>query len=251
MTTIPARHRPGPRSWLALIRCEARMVVRDTAGLIVPIVLPLLILVMSAVQTGGNSTAVLGNVVLPLVFALVMASIGIINMPSFLAYYRRTGVLRRLAVTPASPMMVLAAQAAVSLVQALLGVAVAFAVAVLVFDANPPVAVISVIAVVVLSMAAMYAVGLIVASIAPSPNAALAIGLVVFFAVGALGGLFGNREALPEHLATVGELLPFGATVEALAAAWSGTTVEITHLAALGVTTVVGMLVAASLFRWE
>lgn len=47
--------------------------------------------------------------VLPLVLIMVIATIGVVNMPSFLAYYRRAGILRRLAVTPASPVMVLVA----------------------------------------------------------------------------------------------------------------------------------------------
>ncbi|XTZ14770.1 ABC transporter permease [Micromonospora echinospora] len=254
MTGVTA-WRPGPRSWLTLVRCEARMVVRDTAGLVVPIVLPLLIMVMNA-PAAGDQEVVAGRSaldvhVLPLVFTIVLASIGLINMPSFLAYYRRTGVLRRLAVTPASPAMVLVAQMVVSLAQAVLGIGVAFAVAVSAFGARPPVDVGVALGVAGLAVAATYGAGMIVASLAPSPNSAVATGLIVFFALGAVGGLFGGTAALPEPVARVGSWLPFGATVEALSAAWAGASVDASNLVGLVVTAVVGTVVAALLFRWQ
>ncbi|WP_428965753.1 ABC transporter permease [Micromonospora fluostatini] len=254
MTEVTAR-RPGPAAWLTLARCEAKMVVRDTAGLVVPIGLPLLIMIMNASAAGdqqvGNGRSALDVFVLPLVFTIVLASIGIINMPSFLAYYRRTGVLRRLAVTPASPAMVLVAQLAVSLVQAVLGIGVAFAVAVLAFGAKPPVDVGVALGVGALAVAAMYGLGMVVASVAPTPNSAVAIGLIGFFALGAVGGMFGSTNALPDPVAQVGSWLPFGATVEALSAAWVGASVDASNLVGLVVTAVVGTVVATVFFRWN
>ncbi|MDR7381822.1 ABC transporter permease [Promicromonospora iranensis] len=255
MSTVIEARRPGVRSWLTLVGCEAKMVARDTAGLVVPVFLPLLILVMSARSAGdqvvaGELTA-LEAYVLPLVLTMVLATIGIINMPSFLAYYRRTGILRRLAVTPASPAMVLVVQVIVSVLQALVGVAGALAVAFLAFDARPPADLGAAVAVYALAMAAMYAVGMIVAAVAPTPNSAVAIGLLAFFALGALGGMFGGPGSLPDAVAAVGERLPFGAAVAALSAAWVGSPVDPVHLISLGVATVVGVVTAALLFRWE
>ncbi|MGC4763232.1 ABC transporter permease [Micromonospora sp. DT46] len=247
--------RPGAGSWLTLIGCEAKMVVRDTAGLVVPIGLPLLILVMNAAAAGDQEVAggrsALDLFVLPLVFTIVLATIGIVNMPSFLAYYRRSGVLRRLAVTPASPAMVLVAQLVVSLAQVLVGIGLAYAVAVVGFGARPPAHVGMALAVVGLSVAAMYGLGLIVASVAPTPNSAVAIGLIAFFALGAVGGLFGGTASLPEPVARAASWLPFGATVEALSSAWAGTSVDASNLAGLAITAVVGATVAALLFRWN
>ncbi|WP_419998913.1 ABC transporter permease [Streptomyces boninensis] len=252
--TVTAR-RPGPRSWLTLALCEAKMVARDTAGLVVPILLPLLILVMSAAEAStdevANGRSALDVYVLPLVFTIVMASIGIINMPSFLAYYRRSGILRRLAVTPASPAMVLVVQMLVSLVQAVAGIGVAFTVAVLAFEARPPVHIWAAVGVVALAVLGMYGMGMIVAALAPTPNSAVAIGLTGFFALGALGGLFGGTDALPEPVARVGEWLAFGASAEALSDAWAGVPLDAAHLVSLGLTTIVGMTVAAVAFRWE
>ncbi|MDG4798162.1 ABC transporter permease [Micromonospora sp. WMMD1082] len=255
MSIVVEARRPGVRSLLTLIRCEAKMVVRDTAGLVVPLCLPLLIMLTSASSASrtvvANGRTALDLYVLPLVFTMVMAIIGIINMPSFLAYYRRSGILRRLGVTPASPAMVLAAQAIVSILQATIGITVALVVAFLAFGANPPVDVGVALGVLALAMAAMYGAGMIVAAVAPTPNSAVAIGLVAFFILGALGGMFGGRDALPEPVAEVGGWLPFGAAVDALSSAWAGTAVQAPQLVGLGATVVVGALVAGALFRWE
>ncbi|MEV5691117.1 ABC transporter permease [Micromonospora globbae] len=254
MSEVTVR-RPGPRAWATLIRCEAKMVVRDTAGLVVPIALPLLIMAMNASAAGEemvvNGRSALDVHVLPLVFTIVLASIGIINMPSFLAYYRRAGVLRRLAVTPASPAMVLVAQFVVSLAQAVVGIGAAYAVAVLAFGALPPVDTGVALAVVGLAVAAMYGWGMVVASVALTPNSAVAIGLIGFFALGAVGGMFGGTAVLPEPVARLGSWLPFGATVEALSAAWAGSPVDASHLVGLALSAVVGAVVATILFRWD
>lgn len=251
----PTARRPGPKSWLALVGAEAKMVTRDISGLIIPLGLPLLILVMSAAPASQevivNGRTALDLFVLPLVLTVIIATIGIINMPSFLAYYRRSGILRRLAVTPASPAMVLVAQVLVSLLQAVLGLTLALVVAFWGFGANPPAHLWSGVGIFLLALAAMYALGMLVAAVAPTPNSAVAIGLVLFFAFGALGGLFGGVQMLPDALAPLADWLPFGAAVQALGSAWAGVALELTHLISLVTTTVIGTGVAIWLFRWE
>ncbi|WP_114856417.1 ABC transporter permease [Brachybacterium sp. YJGR34] len=253
---VPARaHRPGLRTLLAMVRAEAKMVSRDLAGLIVPFGLPLLILLTSA-SAAGQEEIVAGRTaldlfVLPLVIVMVVTMMGVLNMPSFLAYYRRAGILRRLAVTPASPMMVLLAQAIVSLLQSAVGIALAAAVAALAYGANPPIDLGAALVALALTTAAMYAVGMIVAAISPTPNSSVAIGLVAFLVLGASGGMFGGRDALPGPVAEIGSHLPFGAGVDALSAAWAGQPLPAGSLFSLAAATLVGAVVAALFFRWE
>lgn len=249
--------RPGAAAWLRLIQAEAKMVIRDYAGLIVPLGLPLLILVMQGIsieergQEIAEGVTVFSYYALPVVISMVVATIAVINMPSFLATYRKTKLLRRLAVTPASPAMVLVAQMVVSFIQVVLGIGLAFAVALIFFDAALPLAPLTAAGVLLACCAAMYGLGMIVASIAPTPNSSVAIGLIAFFGIAALGGMFGPADNLPEVLQTVGSWLPFGASVEAFQSAWLGEAVEAQNWVVLGGSAVVGAGVAAALFRWE
>lgn len=256
-TQMPPIRRPGPDAWVQLVLSEIRMVVRDTSGLLVPLGLPLLILVMFGLGESqeplpefGGLTA-LDAYVVPISLSIVIAMIGVVNMPSFLATYRRTGVLRRLAVTPAHPAMVLVAQVVTSVVQTILGIGLALTVAAIGFGLNAPRHLGAAIGVLALASAAMYALGMFVAAVSPTPNSAVAIGIVLFFGMGATGGMFGPVENLPDVMARIGEVLPFGAGIQALQAAWIGEHVELLHLTSLGATVVVASIVAAVLFRWE
>ncbi|MDN5588198.1 ABC transporter permease [Brevibacterium linens] len=256
MPTVHAR-RPGPSAWMRMVQAEAKMITRSTANLIVPLGLPILLLVMQGLRTDDLSQQVAPGVTamdyyaLPVVLSIVVTYIGVMNFPSFLSTYRKTKVLRRLAVTPASPAMVMVAQMVVGLVQVLVGIALAFGVAMLFFDASLPADTFTALLVLLTCCVSMYALGMIVASVAPTPNTAAAIGLIAFFAMAALGGMFGPMENLPDQLAEIGSWLPFGAAVEAFQSTWIGETVDWENWVSLGATTVLGVGVASALFRWE
>ncbi|MDV6229047.1 ABC transporter permease [Rhodococcus cercidiphylli] len=253
---IDAVPRPGLRATGALVRAEMRMVTRDTAGLIVPIALPVLVLVMngsgtSAEIVGPGTITAFDRFVLPLALTMIIAVVGIVNMPSFLALYRKSGVLKRLSTTPIRPTQVLAAQVITSVVQATLGIGIALSTAALLFGITPPHNPILVATVLVLGAAAMYSLGIVVAAIAPTANSAVAIGLTLFLVLGAVGGLFGPVADLPGPVAAIGEVLPFGATVSALGSAWAGTPVDIGGPIGLVVAVIAGTACAIRLFRWS
>ncbi|MCI2956096.1 ABC transporter permease [Agromyces atrinae] len=256
-TSMPTSAPPRIGAFPALVGAELRMVVRDTAGLVIPIGLPILILVMNglgiedAVLPGTDGLTVFDVYVLPLVLAVVVATIGVVNMPSFLATYRKSGVLKRLAVTPARPSLVLGAQVAVSLAQTLVGVVLAVGIAMLMFGAGLPRNFALAVGIFALTAGAMYAIGLVIAAVVPTANSAVAVGLVVFFAMGALGGMFGPVTNLPPALAEVGTALPFGAAVQAMSAAWVGNVPDLASIVSLVVTLVVGGAFATRFFRWS
>ena len=253
---IHAAPRPGLRATRALVGAELRVVTRDTAGLIVPIALPVLVLVMNGVGTsaeivGPGEMTAFDRFVLPLALTMIVAVIGIVNMPSFLALYRKSGVLKRLSTTPIEPTQVLAAQVITSAVQAMLGIGIALSAAAVLFGITPPHNPILVAAILMLGGAAMYSLGIVVAALAPTANSAVAIGLTVFLLLGATGGLFGPVTDLPDPVMAVGEVLPFGATVTALGSAWAGTAVDAAGPIGLVATVILGIACAVRLFRWS
>ncbi|AXR73947.1 MULTISPECIES: ABC transporter permease [Auritidibacter] len=243
------------KSMMMLVRSEAKMILREPSDLLIPLGLPLLILVMWGFQTRdappiAGDRSVLDVIGLPVAFTTTIALIGIINMPTLLTTYRKTGVLRRLALTPISPLRVLSSQVAVSVAQAVVGIALAFTVGAIAFDAGTPTDLLPALGVIVLTVLAMYSIGMVLASLAPSPSATLACGFVIFLGFGALGGMFGGIDALPEILGTVGSILPFGAAVEALGATWVGAPVDAKNIISLIACSVAGITVSALTFRW-
>lgn len=250
----PARGLPAA-AWGQLFLAEARMTIRDTSGLVLPIGMPLLFLVMNGLGDGAETVlpsgaTVINEILMPMLIAMAVTLVGVVNMPSFLAAYRKYGVLKRLAVTPARPMMILLAQVAVSLAQILVGVGLMFAVGMPAFGVTLPGSVGWALVAGALLVASMYAVGLLIAATAPTVNAGLALGLGAFFLMLALGGGFGGADNLPDVLRQAGELLPYGAGVEALAAAWTGHGPAVRDLGVLGAWTVVAGGMAGRFFRW-
>lgn len=243
-------------AWGRLVLAEVRMVCRDTAGLVVPVGLPLLILVMYGLTTGGAEMPGSGGLTVfdvygaPVAVMVVLATIGVVNMPSFLATYRRTGVLKRLSTTPVHPVMVLVAQLVTSLAQTVVGVALALVVGRLAFDLAVPRDPVAAVGVLLLATAALFAVGLLVAAVSPTPGSSVAIGMVVFFAMGAVGGMFGPTEVLPDAMAAAGEVTPFGAGLQGLQSAWVGEPLPVPSVVGLSATTVVAAGLAARFFRW-
>lgn len=260
-TTAPPPARPGIDAWWRLTLTEGKLVARDTAGLVIPLGMPVLIMVMAALGVTEEDRAasapafrgmsVLEGYVVPMTLTMVVAIIGMVNMPSFLATYRRYGILRRLSATPANPLMVLVAQVLVSIAQTVVGAALAVGTAVVAFDLELPAGPWPTLGALTLTALAMYGVGVLVAAVSPTPNSSVAIGLVAFFATMALGGGFGSRDALPDRLAEIGGYLPFGAGLDVIGATWVGDGPDGLQVLALAITGVAGLLVGVRLFRWE
>ncbi|XPP26964.1 MAG: ABC transporter permease [Leucobacter sp.] len=259
MTAIAApirARRPGPRAWGMLILSEAKSLVRDYASLLLPLGLPLLVLVTSASiasaePIGDTGFTAFEFFVLPIVLTMVFSYIGLLNMPTYLSYYRKSGILRRLGATPASPVMVLVSQIVVNALLSVIGVALAVAVAFVFFDAVAPVNAFAVVGAGLLVMVTMYSIGTVVASLAPTTNSAIAFGIILFLGLGALGGMFGGRGALPESLQKLGQYLPFGASSDLLSVSWTGDALEPTMIAPLLIAIAVSVSVSLVFFRWE
>lgn len=254
---IPRASRPGLHAWGQLILAEMKSVIRDTAGLIIPIGMPSLLLLTQGaaasqeILPGAGGRSVYEIYVMPLMLVMVVALVGVVNMPSFLAAYRRQGLLKRLAATPAHPSMVLFAQVVTSFAQTFVGVGLALGISAAMFGIVGPVSAAAAVGAFLLVCAAMYAVGMVVAAVSPTPNSAVAIGLVSFFGIAAVGGMFGGAQNLPQPIAEFGRWLPYGAGVEALQHAWVGEPIPWQPIAALAAAVVIGTVCAVRLFRWS
>jgi ABC-2 type transport system permease protein len=254
-TALPPARRLPAAAWGQMFLAETRMITRDTSGLLLPIGMPLLLMVMNGIgdssdQVLPNGATVMNAILMPLTITMVVALVGVVNMPSFLSSYRKYGILKGLAVTPARPLMILLAQMVVSLAQVLVGVGVMMGVAAAFFGVTLPANLGWALLAGALLLAAMYGVGILIAALAPTTNAALALGLGAFFLMLALGGGFGQVAGLPDVLQTIGGALPYGAGNAALSAAWIGAVPETRHLVALGAWAVVTGGLAARFFRW-
>jgi ABC-2 type transport system permease protein len=229
-----------------LTATELKLFIREPLAVFFILAFPLILLWLNGSQFGNE----VGQLV-PGYVALVLATVGLTQLPGVLATYRERGILRRLATTPVPPATVLGAQLVVNLVAATVGVALLVAAATVFYDLRLPQALVGVVLVYVAGAVAMCAIGFLLAALAPNARTANAIGFAIYFPMIFLSGAVIPRHALATSVRRIGEVLPLAPVVTGLSDAWSGAGVNLVALAALAAMIVVATAVGVRVFRWE
>jgi ABC-2 type transport system permease protein len=244
------------RAFAKLTGAELRLFLREPTlaffGLLFPAVL---IAIIGNIPTFREADPALGgqrviDVYVPIALVLALASLGLQSTPQILATYRERGVLRRMATTPASPILLLGAQLVMSTVIALLAGTITVLVGRLAFDVPFPQRPIIYLFAFLLCAAAVFAIGIVVAAVAPSAKAASGIGMLLFFPLMFLAGLWTPREVMPDWVQRIGELTPLGAGQAAMQAASVGRWPALPSALALVAVLVIGSAGAVRFFRW-
>jgi ABC-2 type transport system permease protein len=241
--------------FIALVRTEAKLLLREPITWLAAIALPTaVLLIFGTMFASAPPDPDLGGlrfieVFVPSLVVITLGTLGIQTLPIRLATYRERGILRRLSTTPAHPLRLLVAQLAVYLVTAVVALLLLIVVARVAFDVPLPRDPLAYLATFTLGMSSLFVVGLLLAAVAPSARVATAVAIPLFFAVMFLGGVYIPRAALGDTLMHIGEFTPPG--VQGLQDAWMGTPPQLAPLAVMALVTVVGGAVAARAFKWE
>jgi ABC-2 type transport system permease protein len=235
---------------------EARLLAREPIALFFSLVFPtLLLVVLGLIPALREPSEDMGGISFIEFFApsLVVFTLGMVSLqvvPNALAAYREQGVLRRLAVTPAHPRMILIAHLVVNFVTAVISTVLVMAVGRIAFGIPLPHFALGFVAAFALGITALFAVGLIIAAVAPSSRAAGGMGTFAFTVAMFFGGVYVPRFVLPESIARIGAYIP--PSVQALQDGWTGAAPpQALHLFIMAGIALVATAVAARLFRWE
>ncbi|GGP92172.1 ABC transporter permease [Streptosporangium pseudovulgare] len=228
------------KAFTALTATELRLLLRDPASLFFMIAFPLMLLVLKR----GDGDAVPGYL------AMIVAIGGMGALPGIVASYRERKVLKRLATTPISPVLLLGAQLVAQVAAGLAGSVLLVATAIAAFGAQAPGNVPVLAAAFLLCSVMACSLGFVIAAVVRNTRGASLIGMLVMFPMIFLSGAAVPRKALPDALRRIGDFLPLTPGVDALRVAWSGTAAVFPLLILAGII-VVATAVAATLFRWE
>jgi ABC-2 type transport system permease protein len=191
------------RALRRLIVTEARLAVREPAGMVWGIGLPVLLMVIfgnipkfaQPESKFGGQTAL--DVYLPILCSMVLAMLALFAIPIPLATYREQGVLRRMATTPVSPAAVLAAQLVVNLALAVVAIGLILGIGTIAFGLSAPHQPFGFALALALTAVALFSLGLWVAAIARTGKAAQALAGACFFPLEFLAGLWVPRQVMP------------------------------------------------------
>ena len=243
--------------FLEAVRFERARILRFFPTVFFSLAFPVMLLFLFGSIYGNDPTDLfdgLGtvDVSVPSYMALVIAVTGLMSFPLTLAEYRDRGVLRRLQVTPASPLPLLMAQLVVNAVLTIVGVALLVLVGAIFFDLTMVVNWGAFVPVFALSLLAIFSIGFLVAAWAPNERAATMFANLFYFPMIFLSGATIPLELFPEPLQAAAKVLPLTWAVKLLRATW----IESVDLNWTGVWVLAGTFLLCStlairFFRWD
>lgn len=241
----------GRMSWL-----ELKLFMREPLTVLFALALPLTILfVMGGVfgnqeEPGFYRGVGAMNYYVPAYAALVVASVGLISLPTHIAGNRELGVLKRYRASGVGSSSVLGSQVVVTLVLSAVSSALLVAVAMPIHDVVAPESVARVFAGFVVVGLEFAAIGVLLAALLPTARAVQALGVLLWFVFLMLGGAGPPPEVLTGVMATIGDLTPLRYAIRVMQDGWLGLDPGGAWWVVIAITLVAGAA-AFRFFRWE
>jgi imidazolonepropionase-like amidohydrolase/ABC-type multidrug transport system permease subunit len=241
------------KAYLALIKIDLKLALRNRGALFFSVMFPLIFFFIFAQAFHAEQSGVIAMVVAQ------VATIGVIGNGLFGAgmravQEREANILRRYKVTPITPVPLLVASIITGLAIYLPYLALMLFLANRLYNMPAPEHLISMFVFVALGVCAMRGIGLIIAAVVNSMQESVILVQLMYFVMLFLSGASFPTEMFPPWLQNVTQFIPATYLVQGLQSillrreslARNGAPV-----AALLVTTMVSLFVAAKLFRWE
>jgi ABC-2 type transport system permease protein len=187
----------------------------------------------------------------PAYIGLVIASIGLIQLPVLLAGYKEWGVLRRFKASSLPAASLFGAQLAVSLVITTIGAILLLLIGALGYGIALPTNVPFVVSAFVISVICFVAVGVLLGAVIPTARAAQGSGLLLYIVMMLLGGAGPPAEVLSKPLVIIGDFTPLKHIVTFIQNPWLGNGWNNSEfMIVIGVTLLMAAL-SIRFFRWD
>ncbi|HHS97038.1 MAG TPA: ABC transporter permease [Chloroflexi bacterium] len=217
---------------------------------------PLMLLLFGFIY-GNDPMPIFGNrgtmdVSVPAYMALIIATVGIMSLPTATASRRETGVLRRFRATPLRPITYLVADVTVYFGMTVLGALLLLTTGKVAYHVRFDGRIVDLMLGFALATAAFLTAGYLIASLAPTARVAQVVGMVLFYPLIFLSGATIPLQVLPEAVRNVAEFIPLTHAVTLLQGLWFGEPWgdHLKEVAVLAGLLVVGAIAAACTFRW-
>ena len=245
------------RTVFELAKLELKLFFREPITVIFTFGLPLIFLpVMGSVfGNAPNPNIYRGvgamNFYTPAYISLVLASIGLIQLPVHLSAYKERGVLRRFRASSISGSAIFGSQTMVSLVVSLVGAAGVMAIGFLFFSVQAPHDWVGVILMFLLGLLCFVAIGVLLGALLPNARATQGAGLILYVVMMLLGGSGPPREVLSKPLQITGDITPLRHVVTMIQDPWLGLGYNLDEMLIVAGFTLAATVLSIRIFRWE
>ena len=262
MPDRPAEGRPADLGLLwRQVRAQNKLFLRNPFSAFFSLAFPVMFLLLFGSLNGGGRIEELGNIryiqfLAPGMLAFAVISTCYTGLVTGVAINRDEGLLKRVRGTPLPPWVYITARILSAVWFSMVSAVVMVLVAVLLFHVEVigrtlPAAVVTLL----LGAACFCALGMAVAAVIPNGEAAPVIANFTFFPIAFVSDLFFPTVGAPAWVGTVGSIFPVKHFAVALEGTFNpfvgGSGFQWGHLTVMALWTVIAVVVAVRLFRWE
>jgi len=237
MTALDIHARPsalasslgGARTVVRLTALELRLLIREPGVLIGLLGFPLVAVLVLAGVFGQAPDPEFSGVApddhyLAGYVGVVLASLGLVTIPTHLATHRELGVLRRFRASGLGAGALVASEVALGTVLGVLAAAVVLGAGSAVYGVESPDDPLGVVAWFGVGLACFIAIGAALGSLVSSGRSAAALGNLLFVPMLLLGGGGPPRAVMTPAMQSIADVLPLSHVVGGLRQAWLGST---------------------------
>ncbi|WP_029214973.1 ABC transporter permease [Kallotenue papyrolyticum] len=235
---------------------EVKLFLREPFALFFTLAFPVILLLLFGSVYGSlpveNGYRFI-DVYVPSLFAMVLANLGLMNIPITLADYREQGIFKRYQVTPLPAWALLLIQILVNSAMFLVSAALVLVVARLLFDLRFGGNLLFILVALLISMAALFAGGFAIGGLTPGVRTAQTAGSAIFFVMFFSSGAAIPRGEFPEWLRRITDYVPLTHVVDTLSGLWINEPIGKYWLSLLmlALIAVAAGVIASRTFRWQ
>lgn len=246
------------KAFSTFLKTELKLSFRGIDMFIFAICLPVVILVLIGIINGNNPAFEGADYTFldqsfGAISTIAICAGGLMGLPLVLSGYREQKILKRLKVTPASPVMLLAVQLIIYMIYSVISLALIFIVAKMFWNFSIKGNILQFLGTYFLVMLSMFSIGLMVGGIAKNSKSAGSIASILYFPMLIFSGATLPYEVMPGIMQKIVDILPLTQGIKILKASTLGLPIDniIFPIILMILIFVVCIVISVKFFKWE
>lgn len=246
------------KAFSTFLKTELKLSFRGIDMFIFAICLPVVILVLIGIINGNNPAFEGADYTFldqsfGAISTIAICAGGLMGLPLVLSGYREQKILKRLKVTPVSPVMLLAVQLIIYMIYSVISLALIFIVAKVFWNFSIKGNILQFLGTYFLVMLSMFSIGLMVGGIAKNSKSAGSIASILYFPMLIFSGATLPYEVMPGIMQKIVDILPLTQGIKILKASTLGLPIDniIFPIILMILIFVVCIVISVKFFKWE
>ncbi|WP_277490380.1 MULTISPECIES: ABC transporter permease [unclassified Breznakia] len=241
------------KTFKEMLKVEFILSIRDMNMVIFAILMPVVIMfLIGSIYSGNNGSTEMISRSFSAVSTVGICAGGLMGLPLVVADYRQKKILKRLQVTPISPLLILIVQVAIYIIYAVASLILVYLLATIFFGYQMQGPLWQFLGYYVLVMASMFSIGMMVGGLSANMKTASLITSLLYFPMLVFSGTTLPYEIMPTSLQKIADFLPLTQGIKLLEAV--SLNMEISNMFPILIMVaiiIVCTTLSIKLFKWE